>query len=460
MSLFPAALRGQFVVIPRLAVLAGLLACGPAWADGPAGTGPGIEPGIEPGLPGTDTVLEDLLLHALGHSPELEVAYQRWRAALARVPQARALPEPQFSLGLLVDEIDRSADYMGERYALTQSLPWFGTLALRAGVAQEEAEIEARRLEAARLVLFEQVTAAWFEYAFLHQAAAIARDNLALMTRLEAVARARYRAAEAGQAEVNRAQLEMGRLDEQLRSLQDRLAPAAAELNALLGRPAHARLPVPAAPSRQPFAPLPERDAQAWLERARAFSPTLAASRHETAREAHGIELARRQYYPEFMLGVEYERGGSARMARMDGGGKDMIAGMVSVSIPLRRGRYDAGLAEARARHVAASHALAGRELELEAALQAALFEYRDSRRKLELYGGTLLPKARQALASTEAAYRTGEAGFSDLVDTQRVSFEFSLAHERAAADRARARARVLTLAGEAPATIHGDPTP
>jgi outer membrane protein, heavy metal efflux system len=53
------------------------------------------------------------------------------------------------------------------------------------------------------------------------------------------------------QADVNRAQVELGRLDEQLRSLLDMLGPAAAELNAVLGRPAHARLPAaPAAPSR------------------------------------------------------------------------------------------------------------------------------------------------------------------------------------------------------------------
>jgi hypothetical protein len=130
-------------------------------------------------------------------------------------------------------------------------------------------------------------------------------------------------------------------------------------------------------------------------------------------------------------------------MARMDGGGRDTVVGMVSFSIPIRRSRYDAGVAEARARHVAASHAAQGRELGLEAEIRRALFAYRDGQRKLELYGGTLLPKARQSLASTEAAYRTGEAGFSDLIDAQRVLLEFALAHERAAdGSRAGAGAR------------------
>ena len=445
------------VAAPRPSAAAG------AWPDTWPDQWPEPAP-VAPGADGADFApgdgLDALLRYAMRHSPALEADYQRWRAALQRVPQARSLPEPQLSLSLLIDEIDRSADYMGERYALSQAFPWFGKLALRGDMAVAEAQVEARRFEATRLALAERVTAAWFEYAWLHQAAETANENRVLLARLEGVARARYRVGEVSQADVNRAQVELGRIDEQWRSLRDRLLPAAAALNAVLGRPAHTRLPVPLAPSRQPLEALPEREPSEWLALARAGNPELAAGRHETEREAHGIELARREYYPEFMLGLEYERGGSGRMARMDGGGSDMVAGMVSFSVPIRRSRYDAGLAEARARHTAASRAVASREFGLEAELQGALFDYRDGVRKLELYGGTLLPKARQSLATTEAAYRTGEAGFADLVDAQRVLLEFALAHERAAVDRALALARINTLVGESPASIERESRP
>jgi outer membrane protein TolC len=51
-------------------------------------------------------------------------------------------------------------------------------------------------------------------------------------------------------------------------------------------------------------------------------------------------------------------------------------------------------------------------------------------------------------MASTESAYRVGDAGFSDLIDAQRVLLEFELAHERAAADRGKALARIRALVG------------
>lgn len=405
-----------------------------------------------------DATLDDYIRYAMRHSPALAAAYFRWRAAVERVPQARALPDPELGFGIVLDQVDRDSERMGERYSISQMFPWFGKLDLRGDIALTNARAEAQRFEAVRLELADRVTRAWFEYAWLHQAAATARDNRDLLGRLESVARSRFRVGAVGQADVNRAQVELGRLDDQARSLEDMLGPAAAELNAVLGRPAHAPLPgAPVAPSKQSIEALPERADEEWLTLARQRNPELAASRHEVTRERQSMALARKDYYPDIMLGLEYARDGSARMAMMDGGGSDMVVGMISVTVPIRRGRYDAGVREARARLDAAARAVEDREVSLEAALKGALFTYRDSARRLRLYGGTLVPTARQSMATTEVAYRTGTAGFSDLVDAQRVLLEFELAHERAAADRAGALARVRALVGDA---IHRDPGP
>jgi len=408
-------------------------------------------PGGTPALP-EDSTLDDYIGYAMRHSPALDAAWQSWRAAAERVPQAQSLPDPRLGLGIVLDQVDADAEYMGERYSISQMFPWFGKLELRGDVALEDAQVEARRFEAARLALVERVTEAWFELAWLHEAVATARENRELMIRLESVARARYRVGAVSQADVNRAQVELGRLDDQLRSLEDMRGPATATLNATLGRPAHAALPGQFdAPSRQPPAPLPELDDAQWLALARSRNPELAAAQHRVAREQRAVALARRDYYPDITFGLEYGRDATARMAARDGGGSDTLAGTVSFSLPIRRGRIAAGVREAEARAGAASRQAQAREYGLEAELKQALFIHRDSLRRASLYGGTLLPKARQSLASTEAAYRAGEAGFSDLVDAQRVLLEFALAHERAAADRAQAVARIRTLVGELP---------
>lgn len=430
-------------LLRRLALgflLGGVFGTSPSLAAEPIHEGPELPAAA--GLP-------ELIAHAEAWSPVLAAARHRWQAAEARVPQADALPDPQLGLGLVFDQVDADSEYMGERYSVSQALPWFGKRGLRAEVAGSAAGAEQQRYEALRLALGEQVTAAWFEYAWTRQAVATARENRELLLRLESVARAMYRAGMGNAADVSRAQVELGRLDDQMRSLLDALGPAAARLNALLGRPAHAGLPEPPAPSLQAVPALPERADEAWLQAALARNPGLGAAQREIERETHAVALARKEYYPDIRLGLEYGRNSGARMAAMDGGGADMLVGMISVNVPIRQRRYDAAVTEAEARLQAAGRDARTRELALEAELKAALFDYREGARKLQLYGGTLVPRARHALEATEAAYRAGSVGFIELIDSQRTLLEFELARERAAADQATAAARVRALAGE-----------
>jgi outer membrane protein TolC len=58
------------------------------------------------------------------------------------------------------------------------------------------------------------------------------------------------------------------------------------------------------------------------------------------------------------------------------------------------------------------------------------------------------LPKARQALAAVRSAYETGEAGYLDLIDSERVLLEFELAAHRAAADLAIGLASIDAVVG------------
>jgi outer membrane protein, heavy metal efflux system len=409
---------------------------------------PGPQPATETALP-ADARFDDYVRYAMRHNPDLEAAFDRWRAALERAPQARTLPDPRVSFAVVLDQVDRSAEYMGERYTLSQMFPWFGKLALGGDMADAQAHAEARRFEAARLQLVDQVARAYFAYAFRQEAVVIARENLELLVHLESVARAMFRAGAASLSDVNRAQIEIGRLDDQVRSLEDFLEVAASDLNAVLGRPARAPLPaVPAKPSTQIFPELPGYSDDQWIALARQHNPELAASRHDTERQRHAVALARKNYYPDITLGVEYAREGSGRMAMMDEGGSDMVAGMIGINVPIWRRKYDAGMREAQARLDEAGRRVENRENRLEAELKAALFTYRDSLRRVALYGHTLLPMARQTLATTETAYRAGTAGFSDLIDAQRVLLEFALAHERAAADRAQAYTRIQALVG------------
>jgi outer membrane protein, heavy metal efflux system len=368
--------------------------------------------------------LEDYLAYATEHSPALRAALSRWEAATRVGPQRRALPDPMLSL---------SAAEMERRTSLgiSQMLPFFGKRALEGEMADEEAAAAELEVEVARLMVFARVAAAYSDYAYAWQALANVRESLTLVRQLEEVTLARYRTGEAPYADLVRAQVERGRLEDEVRSWEDRLPAEGALLNAAIGRPAGAPLPAPGE-LRAYALPL---DEGALLEEVREANPELASIRHQVTAARLGTDLARRAYYPDLGIGLEYMRSGEMN--------RSGVGAMVSVTLPVRRGRLRAGVEEAEARYgvARALEQEAGNLLEAQAL--GALFRYNDALRKGALYQNELVPQARQSLEATEAAYRTGAATYQDLIESYRTVLEFELVLTRALADQVRHLAEV-----------------
>jgi cobalt-zinc-cadmium efflux system outer membrane protein len=308
----------------------------------------------------------------------------------------------------------------------------------------EAANAERDRYEAEKLRLFYRVRDAYYEYYYLARAIAVVRENRNLLQYLEGVARTRYKADAAGHPDVIRAQVELARLDDRLHTLEDLRGALVARLDAALGRPADAPLPWP---KSAPYEPTAATDDQvlAWLRDA---SPELRALAHEIAGRRKAIDLAKKGYFPDVNLGVDYIDTAGARMPGVDDSGKDPVVAMVSINIPLWVEKYAAGVREAEARHWAALKSRADRENTLSGEVKMVLYRYRDAQRKIGLYRDTLVPKAQESLKATETAFRTGRAAFTDLVDAERILLEFGLASERALADHGQRLAELEMLIG------------
>jgi outer membrane protein TolC len=131
----------------------------------------------------------------------------------------------------------------------------------------------------------------------------------------------------------------------------------------------------------------------------------------------------------------------------------DPILLTFSVNVPVWWQKYDAGVRQARHRYIAAVRTKAEKTNSLGVEVKTAAYEFRNADRKLSLYRDDLLPKAEQAVRSTQAAYQTGSADLASLLEAQRIFLEFQLSRERALADRQQALARLEWLVGR-PVTI------
>jgi len=393
--------------------------------------------------PTENSGLDELLAYAVTSNPGLDSAFQRWRAALERIPQAGALPDPRFSYSYFFREVETRVGPQRQKFGLSQALPWFGKLDLKEDAAARAAEAEGFRYEAAIRAVLLEVKSAYFELAYLSRAVDVIDENLSILIKLENVVRARYRTGQATHSDLIRAQVERGKLEDRKTSLEDLRNPLEARLNAALGRSSEAVLPRSSNISASPA----QLDEGELLQNLLTANPELLALDREMDRQRVSLELARKQSRPDFNIGFEFMETGGALMPDVEDSGKDPFAIMFSINLPLWQGKYRAAQREASSRGLAADGARRDLANRLSARLKKALYEYRNAMRKIALYRDNLIPQGNQALEVTEQAFKAGNIGFTGLVDAQRVLLEFQLSYERALSDRALSLANIEMLA-------------
>jgi len=380
-----------------------------------------------------DPSLRDYFRYAMAHNPGLQAAFQQWKAALERIPQARSLPDPRLSYTYFIRE-----SMTQQSVGLSQTFPWYRKLKARARAKLEAARAAEQRFERQRLSLLADVKAAHAEYAYLRQALAVLKENRRIRREMVAAARAQFEADAVPYADIARAEVAVEQLNDEIASLKDRRPTVVARLNAALGRSSDRSLPWPDALPQ----PAIEPGRQQLLARLEKQNPELRALGHDVARQRALLGLARQNRIPDFHLGVRY-----LEMVPEDL--RNQVALTASINLPIWDKRLEAERAEALAEFGAATRERRDRENELESKLQLAFYRFRDAQRQVALFEDRLIPKAREALETTEAAYAAGETPFASLAQAQADLQQMQLSHERALADSVQHLAELERLLGE-----------
>lgn len=379
------------------------------------------------------------LQYALNNNAQIEAAFHRWNAALEIVPQVTTLPDPRLSYGYFLNEVETRVGPQQHRVSLGQMFPWFGKLELKGDIAAEAADAEFQRFQAASLKLIWQVKQAYYELYYLRSAVSITQENLQLLSQFERIAQAKYRVAAASHPDLIRIQVQLGKLEDLLKQLQDLRHPLAAKLNAAMNRPSHALAPWPENIDDEEVT-LDEDKLRAALAR---DNPQLTALAHEIEKQRYAMKLARKSAYPDVTIKADYILTDDAMNPSIAESGDDAFIAGVSINLPIWNDKYEAEVREAINRRLATASQKQDQENLLLAELERAMYDYRDARRKITLYRETLIPKARESLTSTLRSYETAKSSFLDLLDTERELLEFELIQRRAQSDAAIALAKI-----------------
>ena len=269
--------------------------------------------------------LEPLVREALEKNPKISSARERHLSLKEKIPQAGALEDPMLSVGVvsLPESFDFSEEDMTmKEISVSQKFPFPGKRGLSADAAAREADAGAAAAEDAANQVVREVKAAFYDLSHVYRATEVTRRNKGILEELSRITSTRYALGQGIQEDVIRNQVEISKMVDELSMLAQQKQAAAARLNFLLNRPQNGRLGRPAETEFMPGA----FSIPGLQEMAAARSPVLRALKEEIAARGKGVELARREYYPDFSVRVAYGQ-------REDR--PDMYTGMVEMNLPI-----------------------------------------------------------------------------------------------------------------------------
>ncbi len=388
----------------------------------------------EPNEPNQFLTLKDYVSYAEAHNAGLKSIYQQLQMALEQVPQAKALPDPQVTYNYWTKQSDLQ---MKQTVGVMQTFPWFGKIDARTQAAIKETSAAQQKYQAARLALFKEIKEGFYEFAYLARATDTAMENLELFKHFEEVARTRHMTTTTGHPDVIRAQVEIAKMEDVLRGLNQLREPTVSRLRTALTLPADTNLPWP---KTEEFNAV-ELDYERLANILRQKNPELASLNYEAMAAGSKITLAEKNFYPDIGIGLMWEN--------MDNrGSRDGVAMVFQMNLPLWRDSYRGGAKQAQAQKASIEQQKIETENVLLTKASQSLYEYRDSIRKIRLYRDTLIPKGRELLQASEAAYREGTIDFLSLIDAQRMLLDYHLSLQRAIADNQQKLAELEMLAG------------
>ncbi len=394
---------------------------------------------------------DDAVALAVAGNPSLSQMRARYEA-MAQVPaQVGVLPDPVLSVNALNFPTD-SFEYRQEpmtqiQVGISQRFPFPGKLGLEEQASQADADAALDGFEEARLALVRAVRSSWWTLHYLDRALEIVAQNQQLLRHFVEIAKTKYEVGDGLQQDVLLAQLELSRLLDREIQLTGMRRAEEAQLLKLTDRPAGSPVELPRVSGGA--LPPPTEEA-ALMARAEGQRPRLAELRHRIAAAQSRLDLARKDFYPDFTVGAAYGFRGGDNPPHMGGGRADLLTLRLSMNLPLYPERKRGSAVGQRTSELLGErYALDDALGAVQAEITRANADYVLARDEFSLFETGILPQARQTVQSMLAAYQVNQVDFLNLVRSQITLFDYELQYWRAQSAAHQALARLSAAVGE-----------
>jgi len=362
--------------------------------------------------------VEPLVQEAIAKNPKIIAAREKHSSLKEKIPQAGALDDPMLGFGVvnLPNNFDfNEEDMTAKEVSVSQKFPFPGKRGLSEAAAAKEADAGAAEADDVANQVAKEVKTAYYDLSHVYRATEVTQRTKSLLEELAKITQTRYSLGQAIQEDVIRNQVEISKMVDDLIMLQQRKRALTARLNFFLNRPPNSPLGRPVEIDFRPVAfSIDDLQQQAVAE-----NPMLKSLKQDIAARGKNVDLARRDYLPDFSLKFAYGQ----RDDRLD-----MYTGMIEMNLPIFfKSKQDRKVAEAYAdvRSAQAKYDGAQNEIFYMIADMGSMVERLE--RKIELYRTGIIPQSRLQIDTALSAYMVNKADFMTLLDSRMRLYRYEL---------------------------------
>jgi outer membrane protein TolC len=384
--------------------------------------------------------LDELIQEALDRNPAIQAARRAVDAKRAMILPAQTLPDPTISfqtMGNLIPPTLQGGDPASARtISIEQEIPFPGKLALKGKMAGVEADAQWWNYEQTRRQVIADLKSAYYDLYLVNKSIDVVQKDKDLLQKFVHIAEAKYRVGQGIQQDVLKAQVEISKLIDRSTVLEQRRSIAESLVNSLLYRPPESPVGKPADLQRAELG----YSLDELYQIARSNFPTLKMHEREIDRNQFAVQLARKEFYPDFSVGFTYfNRTGVPEMYGL----------LVSAKVPLyfwRKQRPELNSAASR---------LASAQKQRDSLLSQLYLQLKHSylmattaERLMQLYGSGVIPQSTLSLESAVAGYQVGKVDFLTLIDNLMTLLDYELKYYEVLTDYQKALAQLEPFVG------------
>ncbi len=387
-----------------------------------------------------EITLEELLKAAEEGNPEIKSSAQAAAASKASIPAAGALPDPLVkfeTMGHLIPPTLMNGDpSSGRTYGIEQGIPFPGKLGLKESMASAEADAQGWNHEFVHLKVISELKQAFFDLFLISKTIEILLENKELLENFEHIAESRYQVGQTSQQDVLKAQVEISKILDKLLVQGEKRRIAEAKINNLLFRPAETPVGKPAEFKKAELAYSLEELTQLSIGN----SPELKGKESEMTRRRYGVDLAQKEFYPDFAAGFSF-------VEREDN--PNMYGLMVSAKVPIYFWRKQQPELDAARLNLSSAKSMRdSTSSTVRYQVKEAYTTATTAEKLANLYKSAIVPQSDLALNSAIANYQVGKIDYLQVIDAVMTLLEYRIKYYESMVEFHKALAQLEPLVG------------